>query len=209
MQVVSQIDRMPAEQLGVAGRKIREDGLSHIGTRLASLKRSGKVCRKRARCGAIAAFLLPLSLAFLVGCGGGQSPLTAATPVELEFATAAITWDLNKDGNVTCDEWKQYVTGLFREADVNRDGNLTRTEFAALARRDRLFETVGFNYFDANADGRLTLAEMTEKPNPAFTLLDKNGDCVIGPDERVQPRIGREEGKSTVAPPPIGGRPRQ
>ena len=174
------------------------------------MQRFANVCRKRARCGRAATLLLPLSLGFLAGCAsGGQSPLAAATPVEQEFAAAAVTWDLNKDGNVTCDEWKQYVTGLFREADANRDGNLTRAEFAALARRDRLFETVGFNYFDANADGRLTLAEMSDKPNPAFTLLDKNGDCVIGPDERVQPRVGREEGKSTASPPPIGGRPRQ
>ena len=29
------------------------------------------------------------------------------TPVEREFALAVVTWDLNKDGEVTCDEWKQ------------------------------------------------------------------------------------------------------
>ena len=143
----------------------------------------------------------------LAGCAsGGPSPLTEATPVEREFAAAAITWDLDKNGEVTCEEWKHYVTGLFREADVNRDSNLTRTEFAALARRDRLFETVGFNYFDANADGRLTLAEMTEKPNPAFALLDKNGDCVIGTDEQPQPRIVREEPKSPTPSQPSGRR---
>ena len=142
----------------------------------------------------------------VAGCAsGGNSPLASSTPLEREFALAAVTWDLNRDGNVTCDEWKQYVTGLFREADANRDGILTREEFAALARRDRLFETVGFNYFDANADGRLRLAEMTDKPNPAFALLDKNGDCVISADERVQQRVGREEQKSPNAAPPLPG----
>jgi Ca2+-binding EF-hand superfamily protein len=175
--------------------------MSHIGTRLGGLKRFGNFCTKRARCAGTGALLV------LAGCAsGGPSPLAEATPVEREFAAAAITWDLNKDGEVTCEEWKQYVTGLFREADVNRDSNLTRAEFAALGRRDRLFETVGFNYFDANADGRLTLAEMTEKPNPAFALLDKNGDCVISADERVQPRIGREEPKSPTPSQPSGRR---
>ena len=90
----------------------------------------------------------------------------AATPVEREFAAAAVTWDLNKDGDVTCDEWKQYVTGLFREADANRDGNLTRAEFAALGRRDRLLETVGLNYFDANADGRLSVSRDGRQAQP-------------------------------------------
>lgn len=98
---------------------------------------------------------------------------------------AVVTWDLNHDGDVTCEEWKGYATTLFREADANRDSLLTREEFAVLARTDRLFETVGFDYFDANADGRLTLAEFVDKPNPAFTILDKNGDCRIGPDERA------------------------
>jgi Ca2+-binding EF-hand superfamily protein len=118
------------------------------------------------------------------GYATNKSPLATASSVDREFAAAAVTWDLNRDGNVTCDEWKQYATDLFRAADVNRDGVLTREEFTILTRQDRLFEVAGFSYFDADGDGRLTLSEVVDKPNPAFALLDTNHDCVISPDER-------------------------
>jgi EF hand len=148
------------------------------------------------------------AVAVMAACQTGpKSVLDSVPPVEREFALAAVTWDLNKDGDVTCDEWKRYVTGLFREADANRDGILTREEFAVLARRDRLFETVGLDYFDANADGRLSLPEMVDKPNPAFTLLDKNRDCILTPDERVSTRAPREEGPREKGMPPPSGRP--
>jgi Ca2+-binding EF-hand superfamily protein len=156
-----------------------------------------------ARCGASAkgsfAPGLPLLLVLLAlplqgGCSTGSgSPLDKASAIDREFVIAAVTWDLNKDGDVTCDEWKQYVTSLFRESDANHDGVLTREEDAALSRKDRLFETVGFDYWDANHDGRISLSEMVDKPNPAFTLLDKNHDCVLTHDERVQSRSPAED----------------
>jgi Ca2+-binding EF-hand superfamily protein len=128
---------------------------------------------------------LLVGAALLAGCAGHASPLASASPTEREFLRAEATWDLNHDGNVTCDEWKQYAGGLFRDADVNRDGALSREEFAAMSKVDRLFETVGFAYFDADGDGRITLSELVDKPNPAFALLDKNGDSVISPEERL------------------------
>src|SRR5215467_3280916 len=95
--------------------------------------------------------VLPLlvSLGTMQGCATNKSPLATASSVDREFAAAAVTWDLNRDGNVTCDEWKQYAADLFRAADVNRDGVLTREEFTILTRQDRLFEVAGFSYFDA------------------------------------------------------------
>jgi EF hand len=154
--------------------------------------------------------LVPMLVAALVGGGcstGSGSPLDKASAIEREFVIAAVTWDLNKDGDVTCDEWKQYVTRLFREADANHDGVLTRDEYAALSRLDRLFETVSFNYWDANGDGRLTLSEMVDKPNPAFTLLDRNHDCVLTPDERVQSRSPAEDAPRDAGQLPKTGGP--
>jgi len=130
--------------------------------------------------------VLPLLviLGTIQGCATNKSPLATASRVDREFAAAAVTWDLNRDGDVTCDEWKQYASDLFRAADLNQDGILTREEFAGLTRQDRLFEVAGFSYFDADGDGQITLSELVDKPNPAFALLDTNHDCIISPEER-------------------------
>ena len=175
---------------GIAGQPTRAPAGAH------------RLALRRGRWGML---MLP-GLALLGACSSGSgSPLDSASVIEREFVIAAVTWDISKDGNVTCAEWKQNVTNLFRDADADHDGMLTREEYAALSRRDRLFETVGFQYFDANGDGRLSLSEMIDKPNPAFTLLDKNHDCVLTPDERVQARGPREDAPADSGKlPPMG-----
>jgi predicted small lipoprotein YifL len=154
---------------------------------------------------------LAVVAAALAGCAGGsKGPLADATPTDREFVAAATTWDLDKNGDITCDEWKRYAASLFREADANRDGVLTREEFAVMARRDRLFEGVGLPYFDANADGRLTLAEVVDKPNPAFSLLDTNKDCVLTPEERRHqrsPSATKDSPETSAQPPTLPPRP--
>jgi hypothetical protein len=132
-----------------------------------------------------------MCLALVAGAGGcatqGATPDTASQ-IDRVFASAAGTWDVNRDGEVTCEEWKQYTRGLFAGADANKDGALSRQEFAAMARVDRLFDVANFEYFDGNGDGKVASAEIVDKPNPAFRLLDKNGDCVIGRDEKARER---------------------
>jgi len=59
------------------------------------------------RTGPMRALTLCVVRATSPGCASNKSPLAAASPVEREFAAAAVTWDLNRDGNVTCEEWKQ------------------------------------------------------------------------------------------------------
>jgi|KBSSwiStaDraftv2_1062776.scaffolds.fasta_scaffold01594_18 Ca2+-binding EF-hand superfamily protein len=144
----------------------------------------------------------------LTGCGGNTGPLASASPTDLKFVAAVATWDMNHDGTVTCSEWKQYAAGLFKDADRDRDGMLARQEFEAMSRQDRLFATIGFAYFDADGDGRITLAELADKPNPAFALLDRNGDCTISPNERINLESKRPDESRRVSDPiPRSGRP--
>lgn len=144
---------------------------------------------------------------FLTGCGGGgASPFGSATNVDLIFVGAAQTWDLNKDNIVACEEWKKYTTELFQSADANRDGVVTVEEYGAITRQDKLFESVGMRQFDGNGDGRLTLAEFVEKPNPAFGILDKNKDCQLDNSEFVQTRQPPPKAKETFGESPNEGK---
>jgi Ca2+-binding EF-hand superfamily protein len=122
----------------------------------------------------IASLILALAAA---GCGSSAPGLKEG--IDGAFIRAAATWDLNHDGNVTCDEWKQYATSLFKEVDLNHDGKLTTDEWDRLAKIDRLFLTANFAYYDADKKGYVTQAEFIDKPNPAFVELDKENTCVI------------------------------
>jgi Ca2+-binding EF-hand superfamily protein len=111
------------------------------------------------------------------GCSA-KNPGTADT-IEGTFIRAAPTWDLNRDGKVTCEEWKTYARTVFKEADLNHDGKLTPDEFEKLAKIDRLFEMADFKYYDVNKQGYVTEAEFVDRPNPAFTTLDTENKCEL------------------------------
>ena len=62
-----------------------------------------------------------VAAALAVGGCGTSSPFSSASSTELTFINASQTWDLDKNGTVTCDEWKQYATSSFKQADGNGD----------------------------------------------------------------------------------------
>ncbi len=133
--------------------------------------------------------------ATLLGAGcTGTAPGLSDT-VEGSFIRAAQTWDINHDGKVTCDEWRTYAASLFKDVDTNHDGKLTREEFVKLEKIDRLFEVANFDYYDVNKQGFVTQADFVERPNPAFTALDKDKTCVLSSYQLRAATAGEEPRK--------------
>lgn len=154
----------------------------------------------------VASSLALASVLVAGGCStGGGNPFAKSNDFDRTFISAAQTWDLDKNGTVTCDEWTQYISASFREADSNGDGALDAEEWKTLVKGDRLFEIANLSYYDANGDGRVTLDEMTGKPNVAFKLLDRNQDCQIDRTEAVQVR-GVDTQKAKDGAPDTTGR---
>ena len=54
-------------------------------------------------------------LLLLAGCSGSSLP-----EVDRVFLSAAGNWDRNRDGVVTCDEWRAYAAELFDSADTDK-----------------------------------------------------------------------------------------
>jgi hypothetical protein len=57
----------------------------------------------------VAGLAVLVALAMSGGCTtdpGITSPFFASTSIERKFIGAVTTWDLNRDGDVTCEEWK-------------------------------------------------------------------------------------------------------
>jgi Ca2+-binding EF-hand superfamily protein len=120
------------------------------------------------------------------GCSSVGNPFEKSNDMDRTFIGAAQTWDTDKNGVVTCDEWARYVATSVRENDANGDGALDANEWGNLVKADRLFQVAGLAYYDANGDGRVTAEEMSGKQNLAFKLLDRNQDCQIDRTESVQ-----------------------
>ncbi|WP_171988079.1 EF-hand domain-containing protein [Hyphomicrobium sp. NDB2Meth4] len=154
---------------------------------------------------------LPL-LASLLGCapiggpmGGNPGPGQNVSEADRMFVMAANTWDRNHDGQVTCGEWQAYVIELVATVDKSKDGALSEEEFAKLVQTDRLFATAGFKYWDTNKDGKVTRPEMLEHTNPAFTLLDRDTDCVLTSTELSAARSIQSSPEGGGGPPGGGG----
>jgi hypothetical protein len=124
----------------------------------------------------------------VAGCSGSSIPET-----DRVFLSAAGGWDRNRDGVVTCDEWKAYAAELFDAADANRDGVMDRTEYSKIIVTDRMFETVDFKYYDGNGDGKVARTEFVDKPNRAFAILDKSNECKLTSSQVAGARANTEQ----------------
>lgn len=134
--------------------------------------------------------------------------------VDKAFLGGIGSYDENRDRVVTCDEWRKAAAEAFTKANTSRTGFLTPDESRNLALSDRTFVVAKFDYYDVNRDGKVDKKEFVERPNPAFTYADKDGDCRLSEPELLVARnlvapsaepAPRRSAVGTGAPPGAGG----
>jgi len=89
-------------------------------------------------------------------------------------ATMALV-DKNKDGRIDREEFHQRMTEVFFFADVDKDGQLTFAELAAVTKVD----PEAFKRADRDGGGKLSLYEFIYVIHRDFDAADKNQDGVI------------------------------
>ncbi|WP_420346661.1 EF-hand domain-containing protein [Pelagibius sp.] len=89
-------------------------------------------------------------------------------------------FDSNNDGAVSRAEIEQVRDNSFATFDTDNDQALSLAEFEGLwldFMRERMVD--GFQRFDADGDGRITLAEVNRPLDSAMRRMDRNEDGVI------------------------------
>jgi hypothetical protein len=106
---------------------------------------------------------------------GQQSTATGDDPI----IASLLNWDFNHDGVFTCENWKRYMTQLFNNADRQKRGYLTATEFEAIKSADPMFANADFDYFDERKKGRITRSDFVDRPSPFFVRYDTKHTCRV------------------------------
>ncbi|MEM6589090.1 MAG: calcium-binding protein [Pseudomonadota bacterium] len=111
--------------------------------------------------------------------------------------------DANADGLMSPEELQAHREARFAETDINGDGALTRDEIEARMdakggeRRAKFLDRM-FERRDANANGQLSLEEMTsDRTAKMFERADADGDGLISKAEFEAARDARRQGKKS------------
>nr|WP_186363559.1 hypothetical protein [Rhizobium sp. ACO-34A] len=110
---------------------------------------------------------------------GPTSTQRAAEGGSNALVAFADRWDFNHDGIYTCGEWRIFITKVFRQADKDGNGSVAKAEFATVIAADKAFTADSFDFFDVDDDGKISRAEMVDRPNPIFPIYDNDRDCVV------------------------------
>ena len=94
-------------------------------------------------------------------------------------------YDADKDGKLTQPEIDQNRAQWLGEFDADKSASLSLQEFQTLwlkARGDVIVRE--FQFFDANGDGQVTLAEYQSPMARMVATRDRNGDGALSPEDR-------------------------
>lgn len=144
--------------------------------------------------------------ALLLATGVAAAALTAPALTTAAWADTAKTGsrdgrsrlfdraDANKDGKVSKAEFAAFREARFVKIDVNKDGVITREEIrvAIKARFDER-RARRFGRLDGDKDGKVTEADFVARAKARFAKLDTNKDGVVSREEIREARKARGE----------------
>lgn len=88
--------------------------------------------------------------------------------------------DLNRDRQITRTEFTTYRVNNFARIDRNRDGVLSPKDAPPFGARAMGFDiTQMMREFDANGDGKVTQQELATGPTPVFDRVDSDGNNTV------------------------------
>jgi hypothetical protein len=146
---------------------------------------------------------------------GGFAPHVFAQQADEPLVATAREWG-GQNGVYTCDQWRAYVTRMYRLADPRHRGYIEAKDFEIIKKASPVFQMATFDYFDMTGKGRVTQKEFIEFESPFFARFDKRHSCrVTSEDIRAantptqtqtpQQRGGRGGASQNGSQPGLGG----
>jgi len=84
-----------------------------------------------------------------------------------------------QNGVYTCDQWRSYVTRMYRIGDPRHRGYIEAKDFEIIKKASPVFAMATFDYFDMAGKGRVTQKEFIEFESPFFARFDKRHNCHV------------------------------
>jgi hypothetical protein len=117
--------------------------------------------------------------------------LAAAQQNEGLVVSTAREWG-GQGGLYTCEQWRAYVTKMYRIADPRRRGYIEAADFERIKKISPVFREASFDYFDMSGKGRVSQKDFIEFESPFFAMFDKKHTC----------RVTQEDIRQANAPAP-------
>jgi len=92
---------------------------------------------------------------------------------------------------MTLDQFLGRQTGRIMAADTDGDGRVSRAEMSAMPAKGGRDPARLFDRMDANHDGYLDKAEIQAALTRRFQRMDRDGNGIVTPDERMAGRMQR------------------
>ncbi len=124
------------------------------------------------------AAVLCLALLATSCLGAGLESQALAQQGEEPLIATAREWG-GRGGVYTCDQWRAYVTRMYRLADPRHRGYIEAKDFEIIKKVSPVFSTASFDYFDMAGKGRVSQKEFVEFESPFFARFDRKRNCHV------------------------------